>query len=312
MHKSFLFVIICISVGLAMTACAGPAATFVPPTSTPVPATATPAPTATASPTPTHQPTATAIPSPTPDLQATVDAQVAAAIQAIPTQTPLPTYTPVPTPTTTPTPEPTATSVPTPTPTLTPTPEAAPTALPTATPTQTATPTPSPTPKPLSHWKGLDRRTDTFTDEVSVSFYTRATEYTKGDYSDARPWLLVRCTPLKDNPFGTERIDIWVDWSRYMGAIDDFRGKLRWDDGEAQDSVWNESTDNEATFFSRFGILSTFGIGGSDKRFLTESIESSTLRVRIWDWQGVTYDATFKLLGLEQQLKDNADLCGWP
>lgn len=86
-----------------------------------------------------------------------------------------------------------------------------------------------------------------------------------------------------------------------MGAIDGFRGKLRWDDNSPVDSRWSESTDNEATFLVRYQVGD----------FLDNAVKHDTLLVRIWDYSDESYDAQFQLDGLESLLIENSDLCHW-
>ena len=270
-----------VTLGCSEAAAPPPASTLAPlPTYTPYP-THTPYPTLVEAATATPYPTATARPTHTP----------------YPTLAALPTYTPFPTATAYPTP----TAYPTHTPFPTPTPEAAatatplPTATPTSAPTPTATPgqTFTPTPEPPANWKSLGRRTDPLTDDVSVAFYVFATTYTKASYSDSEPWLVIRC--------GAKNMEVYITWDRYMGAIDTFDSKLRWDDNTPEAATWEESTDNEATFLQR-----------GQKSFVSNVVKHTTLLVRIWDFQRETYDATFRLRGLEPLLLENKDLCGGP
>ena len=278
-------------VSLGCSAAPTPAPTRTPlPTLVPLP-TATPAPTYTPYPTYTPFPTPTeaASPTPYPTLEPLPTLTPYPTLAALPTHTPYPTYTPYPTPVALPTY--------TPYPTLTPVP------APTASPTPRATATPRPTPKPLSSWRVLPRTTDPLTDNVSVPILTRATTYTEAPYSDIAPALILRCGQVQSIPVFNvnERVEVYIVWDRHMGAIDDFRGKLRWDDKEPVDSTWSESSSNEATFLVRYQV----------REFLDNAVKHDTLLVRIWDFSGEAYDAKFRLRGLEKHLKDNVDLCGW-
>ena len=109
-------------------------------------------PTPTPSPSPTPSSTPTPTPTPTPNCDFDVDTNV---VTPTPTPTPSPTNTPTPSPTSTPTPTPTPNcdfnvdvNVVTPTPTPTPSPSPSPTPSPTVSPTPTPSPTPSPTVSP--------------------------------------------------------------------------------------------------------------------------------------------------------------------
>ena len=268
-----------VALGCSEAAVPPPASTLAPlPTYTPYP-TQTPYPTPVEAATATPYPTATARPTQTPY----------PTLAALPTYTPYPTATAYPTPTALPThtPYPTATARPPLVVTATPRPR------PTSTPTPAVTATPRPTPKPPSNWRSLSRRTDPLTDVVSVAFYVDATTYTKAPYSDVPPTLFVRCL--------AKETEVFINWDRYMGAIDTFDSKLRWDENTPADASWSESTDNEATFLQR-----------GQKSFVSNVVKHTTLLVRIWDFQRETYDATFQLRGLEPLLLENKDLCGGP
>ena len=238
---------------------------------------ATPTPTATATLAPTATPTATLVPTPT----------------LTPTPSPTPTFTP--TPTATPTPLPTATFTPTATPTITPTPT--PTHTPTVTPTPTPSPTPTPTftPTPVPTWPvsatsgawsiGSDE-TDPLTDlhKVRVSLLSEEKEH----------WLTIRCNVDDRRPNLPEVV---VGWDTEIEERDP-EILLRFDEEEAERTVWRTSTTDTATFYQ-----------GYKQGFIWKLMNAEKLVMRLHARHILT--ATFELGGLATVLSPYKDSCDW-
>ena len=238
---------------------------------------ATPTPTATATLAPTATPTATLVPTPTL------------------TPTPLPTATFTPTPTSTPTPLPTATFTPTATPTHTPspTPTFTPTPVP---PTPTPTPVPpTPTPTPIPTWPvsvtsgawSIDTdETDPLTDlhKVVVSLLSE----------EKNRWLVVRCNVDDRRPNSPE---IVVGWDNEI-EDEDPEILLRFDEEEAERTVWGTSTSGTATFYQ-----------GYKQGFIWQLMNAEKLAMRLHATGILT--ATFELGGLATVLSPYKDSCDW-
>ena len=144
------------------------------------------------------------------------------------------------------------------------------------------------------------------TDQISVSFYTKATEYAPDLSGKGRPWLFIRCN-ARSSIGGTnadytfQGFDVFINWDRYMGATSDyFRGKLRWNHKPPVDARWSESTNNKSTFLSR-----------DQRGFVKNVMRHKTLLVRVWDYRGREYDAKFNIAGLNSTMVEHGDICRW-
>ena len=78
---------------------------------------------------------------------------------------------------------------------------------------------------------------------------------------------------------------------------DYFQSNVRWDSGGIVELRWYESADKEATFYE------------SPSVFINNSLDSETVFVRIWDFQGENHDARFSLRGFAEALSANLE-CG--
>lgn len=238
---------------------------------------ATPTPTATATLALTATPTATLVPTPT----------------LTPTPLPTATFTP------TPTPLPTATFTPTATPTITPTPSPTPTPTVTPTPTPSPTPTPvppTPTPTPVPTWPVSSTsgawsietdETDPLTDLRKVVVALSSEEVY--DY-----WLLIRCN-VDDRRRNLP--EVLVLWNNEI-EDEDPEILLRFDEEEAERTVWGTSTSGTATFYQ-----------GYQQGFIWNLMNAEKLAMRLHATGILT--ATFTLEGLATVLSPYKDTCDW-
>ena len=172
-------------------------------------------------------------------------------------------------------------------PPFTPTQRPRPTVVPTPRPTATAVP-------PQSDWTKLTLLTDRLTDEKSISFATNAISDNQESLYGA-PTLYVRCNENRSS-------EVFIHWGgSYMAGDypnDDFESQVRFDDAQAREIIWDESTTNEATFVR------------NAHSFMNSMKQSDVVFVRLWDFSDEFYDAEFEIRGLADQMATEPLLCG--
>ena len=178
-------------------------------------------------------------------------------------------------------------------------------------PTSTITPTPI-----LSAWTSLGVEQDRLTDELSVSFYTKAISHDIEPQYGV-PKLIVRCSssdePLMEDYSWAELVGgptkvldgpirVFVHWGgQYIGGDNDRPDVgIRFDSHPALFEYWYESPDNEAAYTPY------------PNDFVYRANQAEAVYIQLTDFSGEKFVAEFDLQGLVDVMADHPDLCQMP
>ena len=129
-------------------------------------------------------------------------------------------------------------------------------------------------------WPGgweVSETTDPMDDSTTIVLSLKAQSKSG---SSGMPYLLVRCRE--------KRLEIFINWSSYLGSDDSLSLRSRFDSEEPRSYSWNASTDHRATFLS----------GAMRGEFLRALTTSKRFAAEVTDSQNSRLVAVFETSGL--------------